>query len=385
MLGENHRANETYGEGRPPTAPEARAQHGAGSTAGRHDDGADRRTAGGRHHGRLRRSRRDGPHTPTAAPSRATGVAAFDRDQREELEDAQLAAARPVPGAPATEHGPRSPTVADLLRAGPRPDPARHRLPAAGRQDPGLRLPRGPPAHPAHPRPGGRPGGHQHRPGLPAERGAHRGHRPRPRLRARTGWPRQRGRPLALPRGGFDHAVWGADVSLAPLNLCAETLDGIRNHSWSRPAPSTPEGEVVSWADRIAYVCHDFEDAVASRDRHPGVLPDVVRGALRRAPEPAARHFHRRRGRRPWPEPGGSAWTRTGRRPGRLPGVQLRAHLPAPQLGGPGRGGDRGPAGPGRPLRRPPQPDPVRGRGRRGPPRRRAGGAAGRRRATWPG
>ena len=57
---------------------------------------------------------------------------------------------------------------------------------------------------------------------------------------------------------------WGADVSLASLNLCHETLDGIRNHSWSRPAPATPEGEVVSWADRIAYVCHDFEDAVKS-------------------------------------------------------------------------------------------------------------------------
>ena len=64
--------------------------------------------------------------------------------------------------------------------------------------------------------------------------------------------------------GGFDHAPWGADVSLAHLNLCSETLDGIRNHSWSRPAPSTPEGEVVSWADRVAYVCHDFEDAVKS-------------------------------------------------------------------------------------------------------------------------
>jgi dGTPase len=64
--------------------------------------------------------------------------------------------------------------------------------------------------------------------------------------------------------GGYDHAVWGADVVLPPLNLCAETLDGIRNHSWSRPAPATPEGEVVSWADRIAYVCHDFEDAVAA-------------------------------------------------------------------------------------------------------------------------
>ena len=50
-----------------------------------------------------------------------------------------------------------------------------------------------------------------------------------------------------LPEG-FDHAVWGADVSLAGLNLCDETLDGIRNHSWSRPAPATAEGEGVSTA-----------------------------------------------------------------------------------------------------------------------------------------
>ena len=76
---------------------------------------------------------------------------------------------------------------------------------------------------------------------------------------------------------GYDHAVWGADVTLAPLNLCAETLDGIRNHSWSRPTPATPEGEVVSWADRIAYVCHDFEDAVAGGVVTADLLPEVVR------------------------------------------------------------------------------------------------------------
>jgi dGTPase len=76
---------------------------------------------------------------------------------------------------------------------------------------------------------------------------------------------------------GFHHATWGADVVLAPLNLCAETLDGVRNHSWSRPACATPEGEVVSWADRIAYVCHDFEDAV-----HAGVLEaEALPGAVR--------------------------------------------------------------------------------------------------------
>ncbi len=77
--------------------------------------------------------------------------------------------------------------------------------------------------------------------------------------------------------GGYDHAVWGADVALASLNLCRETLDGIRNHSWSRPAPGTPEGEVVSWADRIAYVCHDFEDAVSTGLVTGEDLPDTVR------------------------------------------------------------------------------------------------------------
>jgi len=79
-----------------------------------------------------------------------------------------------------------------------------------------------------------------------------------------------------LPEG-YDHAVWGADVVLAPLNLTVEVLDGIRNHSWSRPAPSTPEGEVVSWADRIAYSAHDFEDAVAAGLVVPGDLPFEVR------------------------------------------------------------------------------------------------------------
>ncbi|WP_460768041.1 HD domain-containing protein [Mariniluteicoccus flavus] len=69
--------------------------------------------------------------------------------------------------------------------------------------------------------------------------------------------------------GGYDHGPWGADVVLTPLNLCAETLDGIRNHSWSRPAPTTVEGEIVSWADRIAYCAHDLEDAI-----HAGIVAE---------------------------------------------------------------------------------------------------------------
>ena len=67
--------------------------------------------------------------------------------------------------------------------------------------------------------------------------------------------------------GGYDHGPWGADVVLDKLNLCRQTLDGIRNHSWSRPAPSTIEGEICSWADRIAYCAHDLEDAI-----HAGIV-----------------------------------------------------------------------------------------------------------------
>ena len=73
---------------------------------------------------------------------------------------------------------------------------------------------------------------------------------------------------------------------LKHLNLCEPTIDAIRNHSWNRPSPATPEGEVVAWADRIAYVCHDFEDAVsagivAESDLPAGVV-DVV-GSTRRS------------------------------------------------------------------------------------------------------
>ncbi|HET7488401.1 MAG TPA: HD domain-containing protein [Acidimicrobiales bacterium] len=86
----------------------------------------------------------------------------------------------------------------------------------------------------------------------------------------------------AFVEGGYHHAVYGADVVLAPLNLCAETLDAVRNHSWNRPAPATPEGEVVAWADRIAYVCHDFEDAVRAGIVRAEELPAAVAGVVGR-------------------------------------------------------------------------------------------------------
>ncbi len=90
---------------------------------------------------------------------------------------------------------------------------------------------------------------------------------------------------------GFDHAVWGAEVTAAPLNLCAETLDGIRNHSWSRPAPATPEGQVVGLADRVAYCAHDLEDAVHAGVVDPDDLPSVVAQLCGRARSDQLRAF----------------------------------------------------------------------------------------------
>jgi dGTPase len=46
------------------------------------------------------------------------------------------------------------------------------------------------------------------------------------------------------------------------LNLSWEVRDGIVHHTWSMPQPSTPEAQLVRFADRIAYVNHDVDDAV---------------------------------------------------------------------------------------------------------------------------
>jgi dGTPase len=46
------------------------------------------------------------------------------------------------------------------------------------------------------------------------------------------------------------------------LNLTWEVRDGIVNHTWSQPLPASLEGQVARFADRIAYVNHDFDDAV---------------------------------------------------------------------------------------------------------------------------
>jgi dGTPase len=58
------------------------------------------------------------------------------------------------------------------------------------------------------------------------------------------------------------------------LNLSWEVRDGIVNHTWSMPAPATPEAQVVRFADRIAYINHDVDDAVRAGVVEPDELPD---------------------------------------------------------------------------------------------------------------
>lgn len=45
------------------------------------------------------------------------------------------------------------------------------------------------------------------------------------------------------------------------LNLTYEVLDGILNHK-SSGAPATLEGQIVRLSDKIAYIYHDFDDAI---------------------------------------------------------------------------------------------------------------------------
>ena len=148
---------------------------------------------------------------------------------------------------------------AHLLRTRPRPDPALGRVPAAGRQDPGLRLPGGPPAHPAHPRPRGRPGGHRGGPRLRVERRADRGHRDRPRLRSRPRRARQRGGVRRLPAGRLRPRGVGrrrrpgpaepvhADAGRRPQPLLvAPGAEHARRGSWSAGPTGSPTPRTTS-------------------------------------------------------------------------------------------------------------------------------------------
>ena len=64
----------------------------------------------------------------------------------------------------------------------------------------------------------------------------------------------------------------------AGLNLTWEVRDGIVHHPWSTPMPATLEAQLVRFADRIAYINHDIDDAVRAGVLEETELPsDAVR------------------------------------------------------------------------------------------------------------
>ena len=60
------------------------------------------------------------------------------------------------------------------------------------------------------------------------------------------------------------------------LNLTYETKDGIVNHTGPN-RPRTLEGRIVRTADRIAYLCHDYDDSLRAGFLVPEDLPERVR------------------------------------------------------------------------------------------------------------
>ncbi len=76
-----------------------------------------------------------------------------------------------------------------------------------------------------------------------------------------------------LVQGEWLHADQSARIFevLEPANLTWEVLDAIRTHSWRvSVGPATAEGAIVRFADRIAYLAHDAEDAMRA-----GVLSEA--------------------------------------------------------------------------------------------------------------
>lgn len=81
---------------------------------------------------------------------------------------------------------------------------------------------------------------------------------------------------------GFRHNLQSLRVVdvLEDLNLTWEVRDGITNHTWSMPMPATLEGQIARYADRIAYLNHDIDDAVRAGILREEDLPSVTRAAL---------------------------------------------------------------------------------------------------------
>ncbi len=89
----------------------------------------------------------------------------------------------------------------------------------------------------------------------------------------------------AICAGGFTHFAQSVRVCRViekggnGLNLTHEVLDGIMHHTrgeW----PHTPEGKIVRFSDRIAYINHDIDDAITAGVFSEDIIPLEIREIL---------------------------------------------------------------------------------------------------------
>ena len=85
----------------------------------------------------------------------------------------------------------------------------------------------------------------------------------------------------SLMQAGFEHnkqSLRVVDV-LEKLNLTYEVRDGILCHTGSRQA-ETLEGQIVRYADRIAYINHDIDDVIRAGILSEGDIPKHISEVL---------------------------------------------------------------------------------------------------------
>lgn len=85
--------------------------------------------------------------------------------------------------------------------------------------------------------------------------------------------------------GGFEHNVQSVRVVEVlekrgqGLNLTKEVRDGILNHK-TKGQPSTLEGKIVRFSDKIAYIHHDMDDAIRGKILCEDDIPKELRNTL---------------------------------------------------------------------------------------------------------
>ena len=90
---------------------------------------------------------------------------------------------------------------------------------------------------------------------------------------------------LLRDEGGFRHNLQSLRIvdkleqDGAGLNLTHEVRDGIKCHTGIQK-PSTPEGEIIRIADRIAYINHDVDDAIRAGILHEADIPQEITAAF---------------------------------------------------------------------------------------------------------